>query len=89
MSEQIRASESDYVQKARLKMESQLKKNDQKITPQALKASAEGIRRHIQEHAEERKTLKDKSVVALFDGNAHSAGVHSIFVRNLQQKLAH
>lgn len=66
------AEESLQTKKAREKLKRKLEDQDKKITPQALEKKSIEIHDWIARHADERVSLKEKSI-SLFDENQNAA----------------
>ncbi|MGM0440151.1 MAG: hypothetical protein ACQEP8_03445 [Chlamydiota bacterium] len=81
------APESDKIRRAREKLQQKLLEDDKLITPEALTAAIEKIRRRIERHSGERLSLKDKSIT-LFDENVHTAKIRSPFIKKLEDRIA-
>lgn len=68
------APESNKTKRAREKLIKQLEKEQQQITPQALKATAEKIYKWIGDNAKQRVAIKKKSI-RLFNQNKDAASL--------------
>ena len=81
-----KAPESSTIQRARKKLKKQMTKENEKITPEALKQVAKNISRWITRHSPERVDLKTKRLT-LFDENKHSVPPASRFVTHLKKEI--
>lgn len=85
MAEENIAGESDKTQRARRKLEKKLQKIDENMNQRALDRTSKEIHRWIERRADERITLKNKSI-SLFDENQNPADL-SRKVANLAQQI--
>jgi len=81
-----KAKESSKIRKARRKLEKQLAKEDELMTPEKLANMTKNIQNWIQRHASERCDLKEKNI-ELFDENRHAARISSRHIRMLRSKI--
>ncbi|NGX39350.1 MAG: hypothetical protein KR126chlam1_00676 [Chlamydiae bacterium] len=80
------AEESLKTKKAREKLRKRLEVIDERITEEGLKQKNLEIHRWIARHAENRVTLKDKSI-SLFDENQNAAEI-SLKINKIAKKLS-
>jgi len=82
----IRAKESNFILKARQKLQEKMTEEKKQLSPEALKKSRDIINKRLHNSSSLREPLKNASVTS-FDANQHSEEIHSEYIKKLLKNL--